>query len=57
MISGIITLLGTVLALVLRLIGPQKSQGEIERDKLKAIHDADQKFEESGDTTDMGKLP
>lgn len=57
MIPAVLTLLGTVLALVLRLIGPQKSQGEVERDKLKAIHDADTKFQETGDTTDMGRLP
>lgn len=52
-IAFLTTLLG-----FLKQIWPQpKSVGETERGTMKEIHDADTKYQATGDNTDLGRIP
>lgn len=47
----------TALIPILGRIFPQKTVGEKIKDRIAGIHESEKKYEETGDTTDLGRLP
>lgn len=54
---GLVALLTALIGFLNRVWPEKKTVGEIERDAMKEIHDADTMFDQKGDTTDLGRLP
>lgn len=53
----IVSLITALIGFLVRIWPDPKTASEIERDKLKEIHDADTKYQASGDNTDIGRIP
>jgi hypothetical protein len=53
----VIAFLTTLLGFLKQIWPEPKSVGEVARDTMKEIHDADKKYQDTGDNTDLGRIP
>lgn len=53
----VIAFLTTLLGFLKQIWPAPKTEAEASRETMKEIHDADTKYQDTGDNTDLGRIP